>query len=143
MRHFENVKFHMIKNNLIERILEVIYKEVEIYSNIFLTDRLHFNSLVDLRTDITFFFEGQEELNTTKEIIYKPLTIEDFLYRGIEEIVFECKIYLKRRLNEMEENLKLGFLKLTILYTSGTNILSKYAYYNYMGENIKNVLSSL
>ena len=68
---FENVKFHMIKNKLIEDILKNIYELLVFHKNIFLTDRLRFNGLLDLNTGITFFFEDQQELNRYEKLIIK------------------------------------------------------------------------
>ena len=129
MNLFENVKFCMIKNSLTEGILKNICCSMEFYKHIFLTDRLHFNSIIDFNTDIVFF-EDQNTYNITKRINFKPLTIEDFLYRSLEEIISEYKVYLNQILNELEENYNLNFYKLNVFHTSGGNVTSKEGYYN-------------
>ena len=87
MNLFENVKFNMVKENLTEGILKNIYRMMEFYKNIFLTDRLCFNSVLDFHTDIDFFNE-HNTIHIKRRINYKPLTIEDFLYRSLDEIAF-------------------------------------------------------
>ena len=129
MNLFENVKYCVIKNSLTEGILKNIYRSMEFYKHIFLTDRLYFNSVVEFNTDITFF-EEQNTFNITKRINFKPLTIEDFIYRSLDEIAFKYKVYLKQILNEMEEHYNLNFYKLNIIHASGGNVTSKENYYN-------------
>ena len=122
MYSFENVNFHTIKNKLVEEILNNIYESLILHKHLFLNDRLRFNCLFDLHTRFVFLFEVQE-LNCSEKINYKPLTIEDFIYRSIEEIIFEYKTYLIQELNKLEENLKLNFFKLTIIHRSFANFL--------------------
>ena len=128
MNLFETVKFYTIKNNLIEGILKNIYRMMEFYKNIFLTDRLCFNSVLDFYTDIDFFNEHNTN-HINRRINYKPLTIEDFLYRSLDEIAFEYKVYLKQILNEMEEKQHLNFYKFDIIHTLGLNCVSKEVYF--------------
>ena len=90
MNLFETVKLNTFKNNLIEGILKNIYRMMEFYKNIFLTDRLCFNFVLDFYTDIDFFNENNT-IHINRRINYKPLTIEDFLYRSLDEIAFEYK----------------------------------------------------
>ena len=91
-----NVNFNMIKNNLTEEILKNIYCSMAIVKNIFLTDRTYFNSIVEFNAHIVFF-ENQTTFYLSKRINFNPLTIEDFLYRKLEEIIFEYK----RDLNQL------------------------------------------
>ena len=128
MNLFENVKFNMVKENLTDEILKNIYRMMEFYKNIFLTDRLRFNSVLDFHTDISFFDE-HNTFHINKRMNYKPLTIEDFLYRSLDEIAFEIKVYLKQTLNEMEEKLHLNFYKFDIIHTTGLNCTSKENYF--------------
>ena len=121
MNLFENVKFYMVKENLTDGILKNIYRSIEFYKNVFLTDRLRFNSVIDFNTDISFFDE-HNTIHITRRINFKPLTIEDFLYRSLDEIAFEYKVYLKQTLNEMEEKHHLNFYKFNIIHTSGGNV---------------------
>ena len=128
MNLFETVKLYTFKHNLIEGILKNIYRMMEFYKNIFLTDRLCFNFVLDFYTDIDFLNENKT-IHINRRINYKPLTIEDFLYRGLDEIAFEYKDYLKQILNEMEEKQHLDFLKFDIIHTLGLNFVSKENYF--------------
>ena len=124
MNLFETVKFNMVKENLTEGILKNIYRMMEFYKNIFLTDRLCFNSVLDFHTDIDFFNE-HNTIHINRRINYKPLTIEDFLYRSLDEITFEYKVYLKQTLNEMEEKQHLNFYKVNVIHATNGNITQK------------------
>ena len=132
MFKFENVKFNEIKNKMMEGILNDIYNTLIFHKNIFLTDRLHFNGLLDLRTTLSFFSEGQQYFNRYEQIIHKPLTIEDFLYRSLEEILFDCKKCLTLKLNELEEKYNLNFFNLTIIHGTYANFLSRDTYFKHM-----------
>ena len=102
MCSFLNVKFNMVKDSLTEGILKNIYHIVETYKVHFLNDILYFNSALSLSTTINFFnSENAFQLHGT--INFKPLAIEDFLYRSLEEIMFEIKIFLIQELNKIEE----------------------------------------
>ena len=89
MNCFYNVKFHMIKENLTEGILNKIYDIIAHYRKCFLNDPTYFNCILSFSTTINFF---NEENNINGTINFKPLTIEDFLYRNLEEIIFDVKI---------------------------------------------------
>ena len=128
MNLFENAKFYVVKENLTDGILKNIYRMLEFYKNIFLTDRLRFNSVLDFHTDIDFFDE-HNTIHINRRINHKPLTIEDFLYRSLDEIAFEYKVYLKQSLNEMEEKQHLNFYKFNIIHTLGLNCVSKETYF--------------
>ena len=102
---------------------------MEFYKNIFLTDRLRFNSVLVFHTEIDFF-DDQNTIHIHRIINYKPITIEDFIYRSLDEIAFDIKVYLKQILNEIEEKHNLNFYKFDISHTTGLNCTSKETYFN-------------
>ena len=132
MYKFENVKFDDIKNKIIQENLQNIEERLILHKHLFLTERIRFNGLLDLRTTLSFFSEDQQDFNRYEQIIHKPLTIEDFLYRSLEEILFDCKICLTLKLNELEEKYNLNFFNLTIINGSYANFLSRETYFKHM-----------
>ena len=122
MNYFNNVKFNMIRENLTEGILKKIHDIVIHYRNCFLNDPIYFNCILSLSTTINFF---NEEINIHETINFKPLTIEDFLYRNLEEIIFDVKICLKQSLNEMKEKNHLHFYKFYIVHTTNGDITKR------------------
>ena len=119
MNYFYNVKFNMIKENLTEGILKKVYDVITHYRNCFLNDPTYFNCILSFSTTLNFF---NEENNINGTINFKPLTIEDFLYRNLEEIIFDVKICLKQSLNEMKEKNHLNFYKFDIVHTTNGDI---------------------
>ena len=107
----ENVNFRMARNKIIKESLLYIEEILILHKHLFLTERIRFNGLLDLRTIISFISEEKQDLNIYEQIIYKPLTIEDFLYCSLEKMLFDCKICLISKLNEIgEKNKVLIFL---------------------------------
>ena len=129
---FENVKFKMIKNKIIQENLQNIEERLILHKHLFLTERIRFNGLLDLRTTLSLFSEDQQEFNRFEQIIHKPLTIEDFLYRSLEEMLFDCKMCLTLKLNELEEKYNLNFFNLTIIHGSYANFLSRETYFKHI-----------
>ena len=125
MYTFENVKFEDIKNKMIEGILNDIYELLIFHKHLFLNERMRFNGFLQLNTNIISFFTYCQELNTFKQINYKSLTIEDFLYCSIEEIISEYKIQLIHELNSMEEVHKLNRFDVSIVHQSFANFFLK------------------
>ena len=103
MNNFFNVKFDMVKDGLNEGIFKNIYHILKTYKIRFLNDISYFNSILSFSTTINFFFNEENVFNLHGTINFKPLTIEDFLYRSLDEIIFEIKICLKQELNRIEE----------------------------------------
>ena len=124
MNYFFNVKFNMIKENLAEGILKKIYDIVTYYKNCFLNDVSYFNSILSFSTRINFFNE-EDTLNLHGSINFKSLTIEDFIYRSLDEIMFDIKICLKQTLNELEEKNHLNFYKFDVIHATNVNITQK------------------
>ena len=121
MNFLKNVKFNTIKNDMIREILQNIEESLILHKHLFLTERKRFNGFFVLNTVFTFINEDYKELNRFEQIIYKPLTIEDFLYRSLEEMLFEYKTHLTVKLNEMEKEYYINFFNLTIYYGSFAN----------------------
>ena len=138
MNKFENVKFDEIKNLMIEIILDRAKDSILFWKNILLTDRLTFYNVIDVRTTISFFSDDMHYLNKTEQIIYKPLTIEDILYRSFEEILTDCKKWITSNLNEMEQKYNLNFYNLSIFLGTHADFVSREAYFKHIGNNIKN-----
>ena len=127
MCSFSNVKFDMVKEGLTEGIFKNIYNIVETYKVRFLNEILLFNSALSFSTTINFF-NSVNIFRLHGTINFKPLTIEDFLYRSLEEIMLEIKIFLIQELNKIEEkyffidnNLK----TFDVIYTTNVNITPK------------------
>ena len=102
MCSFINVKFETIKEKLTEGILKNICNIVETYRIRFLNDSLLFNSSFYFSTAI-IFFDREKCFKLNETINFNMLTIKDFLYRSLEEIMFEIKIFLIEELNKIEE----------------------------------------
>ena len=132
MYTLENVKFKMVKDKIIRENLQDIEERLILHKHLFLTERIRFNGLLDLRTTISFLSEYQQEFNRFEQIIHKPLTIEDFLYRSLEEMLFDCKMCLTLKLNELEEKYNIIFFNLNIIHGSYANFLSKETYFNHI-----------
>ena len=100
MCSFLNVKFELIKNKLIEGIFKNVNEMVITYRNRFLNDVSLFNSTLHISSTIYFFH--CESMNKIYGVInFKPLTIEDFLYHSLEELMFNIKICL---IEEIKKN---------------------------------------
>ena len=131
MSSFINVKFEMIKEKLAEGILKNICIIVETYKVRFLNDILLFNSSLSFSSTINFFnSENVFQLHGT--INFNPLNIEDFLYRSLEEIMFEIEIFLIHKLNKIEEkyffnehNLK----TFDVIHTTNVNFIPRETYF--------------
>ena len=122
MNCFYNVKFNIIKENLTEGILNKLYDIITHYRKCFLNDSTYFNCILTFSTTINFF---NEENNVNGTINFKPLTIEDFLYRTLDEIVFDVKICLKQSLNDMREKYHLNFYKFDIVHITNGDITKR------------------
>ena len=122
MNCFYNVKFNIIKENLTEGILNKVCDIVTHYRKCFLNDPEYFNCIFTFSTTLNFF---NDENNIQGTINFKPLTIEDFLYRNLDEIIFDVKICLKQSLNDMKEKHHLNFFKFDIIHTTNGDITRK------------------
>ena len=123
MNYFYNVKFNTIKDNLTEEILKNIYCSMCIVKNMFLTDRTYFNSMIEFNAHIVFF-EIQTTFYFSKRIEFKPLTIEDFLYRTLEEVIYEYGKVLNQLMYEWEEKYGLNCFNLTVFYETDGNVIT-------------------
>ena len=132
MYTLENVNFKMVKNKIIQENLKDIEEKLILHKHLFLTERIRFNGLLELRTTISFISEDQQELNIYEQIIYKPLTIENFLYCSLDEMLFDCKICLTLKLNEIGEKHYFNFFNLNIVHGTYANFLSKESYFKHI-----------
>ena len=123
MNYFYNVKFSSIKDNLNEEILKNIFCSLCIVKNTFLTDISYFNSSIEFNAHIVFF-EIQNTFNFSKRINFKPLTIEDFLYRTLEEVIYEYGKVLNQLICEWEKNYGLDCFNLTVFYSTDGNVIT-------------------
>ena len=123
MNYFYNVKFNTIKDNLTEEILKNIFCSLCIVKNTFLTDRSYFNSMIEFNTHIVFF-DIQTTFYFSKRIEFKPLTIEDFLYRTLEEVIYEYGKVLNQLIHEWEEKYGLNCFNLTVFYETEGNVIT-------------------
>ena len=129
MNCFVNAKFDVIKVNLTEGILKNIYYHIiETYKIHFLNDISYFNYVLSFSSDINFY-NGENDFKLHGTIKFKPLTIEDFLYRSLEEIMFDIKIYLKQELNKIEEKYfffnTYNLYRFDVIYNTNVNITPK------------------
>ena len=118
MNCFYNVNFNFVKENLTEGILNKINDVVTHYRKCFLNDPGYFNCILSISTTLNFF---NEEKNLQGTINFKPLTIEDFLYRTFDELIFDFKICLKQSLNDMKDKHHLHFFKFDIVHITNGN----------------------
>ena len=102
MCSFINVKFETIKEKLTEGVLKNVCNIVETYKVRFLNDGSLFNSSLYFSTSL-IFFDCEKCFKLNEKINFNTLTIKDFLYRSLEEIMFEIKIFLIEQLNKIEE----------------------------------------
>ena len=102
MCSFINVKFETIKEKLTEGVLKNVCNIVETYKVRFLNDGSLFNSSLYFSTSL-IFFDREKCFKLNEKINFNTLTIKDFLYRSLEEIMFEIKIFLIEQLNKIEE----------------------------------------
>ena len=123
MNCFYNVNFNFVKNNLMEGILNKINDVITHYQKCFLNDSGYFNCVLSLSTTLNFF---NEEKNIQGTINFKPLTIEDFLYRTLEEMIFNFKICLIQGLNDIKEKNHLHFFKFGIVHITNGDIVKRY-----------------
>ena len=126
MNCFYNVNFNFVKDKLTEGILNKVHDVINHYSKCFLNDPSYFNCVLSLSTTLNFF---NEENNIQGTINFKPLTIEDFLYRTLDEVIFDFKICLKQSLNDMKEKHHLQFFKFDIVHMTNTNFELKENYF--------------
>ena len=116
MNYFNNIDINFDKDKLVEGILKDVYNIVQHYKKFFLNDQLYFHYILSLNTQINF---TDGEKNICEVIQFKPLTIEDFLYHNLEEVLFNFKIYLLACLNDMIDIYHLHFSKVSIAYKTG------------------------
>ena len=126
MNCFYNVNFNFVKDKLTDGILNKINVVVSHYRNCFLNDPSYFNCVLSISTTLNFF---NEENNIQETIEFKPLTIEDFLYRTLDELIFDFKICLKQSLNDMKEKNHLHFFKFDIVHMTNGNCELKDNYF--------------
>ena len=122
MNCFYNVNFNFVKENLTEGILNKIHDVINHYRTCFLNDPSYFNCILSLSTTLNFF---NEEKNLQGTINFKPLTIEDFLYRTLDEVIFDFKICLKQSLNDMKDKHHLHFFKFDIVHMTNGDIMKR------------------
>ena len=122
MNYFNNVNFNFVKDNLTEGILKDLQNIVNHYRNCFLNDPLYFDCVLLLTTTIKFF---NNEKNIYETIEFKPLSKEDFLYRNLEEAIFNIKICLIQSLNDIKDKHHLHFFKFYISHTSNGDIMKR------------------
>ena len=126
MYKYENAKFDDIKFRMIDEILFNIYELLTLHKHLFLTEKRRFNGFLKVNTTIcSFFMNCNPEFNTFKQINYKILSIEDFLYRSLEDITQEFKIQLTYEFNSMEEVHKLNFPNISIVHRSFATFIMK------------------
>ena len=126
MYKFENAKFDDIKNKMIDKISFNIFELLTLHKHLFLTEKRRFNGFLKVNTTICSFFTNYHpEFNTFKQINYKILSIEDFLYRSLEEITQEYKIHLTYEFNSMEEVHKLNIPDISIVHQSFATFFMK------------------
>ena len=122
MNCFYNVNFNFVKDKLTDGILSKINNIVNHYRTCFLNDPSYFNCILSLSTTLNFF---NEEKNIQGTIEFKPLTIEDFLYRTLDELIFDFKICLKQSLNDIKEKNHLHFFKFDIVHMTNGDITKR------------------
>ena len=113
MNYFNNININFDKDKLLEGILKDVYCIVYHYRKSFLNNQSYFNYILSLKTQINF---TDGEKNICEVIQFKSLTIEDFLYHNLEEVLFNLKIYLLACLNDMIDIYHLHFSKVYIEY---------------------------
>ena len=123
MNYFNNVNFNFVKDELTNGILNKINEMLIHYRKCFLNDPGYFNCVLSLSTTLNFF---NHERNICETIEFKPLTIEDFLYRSLDEVVFDFKICLIQSLNEIKDTHHLHFFKFYIVHMTNGDIVKRH-----------------
>ena len=123
MNCFYNVNFNFVKENLTNGILNKINDVVTHYRNCFLNDPGYFNCILSISTTSNFF---NEEKNIQETINFKPLIIEDFLYRTLDEVIFDFKICLIQNLNDIKIKNHLHFFKFDIVHMTNGDITKRH-----------------